>query len=68
MNKIRKHVNCTDVAAEFLRVIKVPDGYKVKLSWINIVNPDNVYRIGITEEVLITNEQMPNWKFYDEII
>lgn len=64
MRKLMKHVNCTDVAAEFILISKVPKGNRVLVSWVNIVNPKNVYKIGVIEDIFITDEQMPNWKVY----
>lgn len=61
---IYKHVNNTDVALKILRVVKLDKGLKVKGSWINIVNPNNIYSIGLTEEFLIEKEQIKNWKRY----
>jgi len=59
-----KHENNTDVAALFMRVVKVPRGYKVKVSWQNIVNPQNIYPCGVTEEIFISNHDMKYWKVF----
>lgn len=59
-----KHVNCTDVAIKPLRIVQIPKGLKVKVSWYNVVNPNHFWPMGLTEEVLITKEQLPNWKFF----
>lgn len=62
--KLYKHVNNTEVAAEFKRVIKVPTGRKIKVTWYNIVNPNNIYPCGITEEIFIKEDDIKNWKVY----
>ena len=62
--KLMKHINNTDVAAEFLRVVRIPRGAKVKVCWYNIVNPKNIYPIGIVEEVFIPTEKLTEWKVW----
>ena len=59
-----KHENCSDVAINVLRIVHIPQkaGYKVKVSWINIVNPNNIYACGVTEEIFIKKEDIKNWK------
>lgn len=61
-----KHINNTDVAAEFLKNYYIPEKktYKIKISWWNIVNPDNIYPIGITETITISKEKINDWKIY----
>lgn len=65
--KIYKHINNTDVAAHFLRVIFIApkNGYKVKVSWLNIVNPKRIFPCGITEEIFIPMNKIKEWKLYD---
>lgn len=60
---IYKHENCDDVAIQVLRVVPIPEkqGYKVKVSWINIVNPSNKYPCGLTEEIFILARDWPKW-------
>lgn len=63
-NKLFKHDNNTEVALFITRIVYISEklGYKVKGSWINIVNKDKQYPIGIIEEVFVTNDQIKNWK------
>jgi hypothetical protein len=58
-----KHVNCTDVAVECKRIIFIPEkkGYKVKVSWVNVVNPKKHYPCGITEEIFIPSSLIRDW-------
>lgn len=61
-----KHIDCTDVAVECLRIIFIPEkaGYKVKVSWLNVVNPANVYPCGLTEEIFIPTAKIKEWLPY----
>jgi len=60
--RMYKHVNNTDVAAEFLEIKETKKGYKVKVQWINIVNPKNFYFIDLIEEIFIRDKDLKNWK------
>lgn len=59
-----KHVNCTDVAVECKRILFIPEkkGYKVKVSWWNVVNNKNYYPCGIVEEIFIPASLIKNWR------
>lgn len=63
-----KHENNTDVALYPVRSpFYVPEKkiYKVKCRWFNIVNPLNVYDMGIVDNVVIKAEDIRKWKFYE---
>jgi hypothetical protein len=62
---LKKHINCSDVAAEFLRTLHDPGSYRVEVSWVNIVNPKNFYRMGIREWITISCEQIENWRQHE---
>jgi hypothetical protein len=60
---IYKHINCTDVAVECKRILFIPEknGYKVKVNWVNVVNPKNYYPCGLTEEIFIPSSLIRDW-------
>lgn len=62
-----KHVNCTDAAIECLRCVFVPEkeGYAVKVSWLNVVNPNNVFPCGLIEEIFIPATKIREWGAYE---
>lgn len=62
--QIYKHTACTDAAIEVKRIVYIPEkcGYKVKVSWINIVNPKNIYPCGLTEEIFIPRSKIKEWE------
>lgn len=62
--KIYKHINATDAAAQFLEVKETAKGYKVKISWINIVNPEHIYPLNYIEDLFIPRKDMKNWHVY----
>lgn len=60
-----KHENNTDVAILVLkRPFYIPEKreYKVKVEWINIVNPNNVFKMRLTETIRIKEVDMRKWK------
>lgn len=59
-----KHTRNTDVAMLVLNHIYTleTDSHKVKVSWINIVNPLNRYPCGVTETAEIKGEDILNWE------
>ena len=69
---VYKHTNNTDVAMRVVKsyFITEKNGWKVKVNWINIVNPANPFvitdSIGPLQEThLITREQAKDWKPFD---
>lgn len=67
LNEFYKNIHNTDVAIFPLYVRFVPQKgvYKVKVRWFNIVNPENVFDMNLTEEIQIKVEDMKNWKIYE---
>lgn len=63
-----KHENCSDVLIDVLRIIFIPEkkGYKVKVNWINCVNKENLFPIGVSEEIFIPKEKIKEWFLYNE--
>lgn len=64
-----KHENCTDTALmPVKRPFFVPEKqiYKVRCRWFNIVNPNNVYDMGVVDNVVIKAEDIRRWKFYEQ--
>lgn len=63
---VYKHVRCTDVALEVNKVTRRSDGYSVVCRWLNVVNPNNVFRMDPDLHVeFITDTELPNWRPYD---
>lgn len=59
-----KHNLNTDVAFSVIKQFTKPNGdIKLKVKWFNIVNPDNIFPID-DDKILITKEQIKNWKLY----
>lgn len=59
-----KHENCTDVAIKIIkRPLFIPEkkGYRVKVSWINVVNPNNTFSIDLIETIFIKSEDYKKW-------
>lgn len=58
-----KHKNCTDVAILVLSSFYVAERqtYKLKVRWMNIVNPNNIFDVGIQERL-----EIPRTKFNKE--
>lgn len=65
--KLLKHTNNTDVAMAIHHKRYVPnrDGYEVKLTWFNVVNPANVYVIQ-RDKVFIKAADMGKWREFNE--
>jgi hypothetical protein len=61
-----KHVNSTDMVILVLRAVKVPRGARVKVNY-HILSAVDRSPIDTQEkeEILITTEQLPNWKHYE---
>lgn len=62
-----KHVNCTDVAfMPIKRPFYVPEKkvYKVKVRWFNVVNPKNVFDLGVVDHIEVKLEDTKNWRLY----
>lgn len=69
IDNLYKHENGSDAAILILKhplFIAPKNGYKIRIKWMNIVNPKNVYDIGIMETIFIKKEDIKNWKFYEE--
>lgn len=62
--QIYKHASCNDAAIEVIRIVHIPEkrGYKVKVSWVNVVNPKNIYSCGLTEEIFIPSSKIKEWE------
>jgi hypothetical protein len=63
-NGYYKHVNCTDVAIEVLRITHIPEknGYKVKVSWMNVASGKFAYPLGYIEEIFIPSSLIRDWQ------
>jgi hypothetical protein len=61
--KLFKHYNCNDVAIEILKKFYVHEknGYKLKIRWWNVVNPDNSWDMGCQENLFISQDDLKNW-------
>ena len=68
-NFIYKHDNNTDVAMWVLNSLYIPekDVYKIKCRWLNIVNPKNVFDLGVIDKVEVKRADVKNWKVYEPI-
>lgn len=63
---VYKHDNNTDVAMKVVGSKREEGGFRVIVLWLNIVNPNNVFRCMDKHEVhFIKDEQLPNWKEYN---
>lgn len=60
--KLFMHIKNTDVAADFRRVTRTKMGRKIKVEWVNVANPKNVYPCNFSEEIFIRDVDMKNWK------
>jgi hypothetical protein len=60
-----KHVDCIDVAMVVKKrfFIREKNGFKCKIDWFNISNPENIYRI-CADKVFIRADDMKNWKVF----
>jgi hypothetical protein len=59
-----KHKNCTDTAIMPIKnPLFIPEkrGYKVKVRWFNIVNPENIFDVDVLETIFISAEHMNDW-------
>ena len=63
-----KHKNNTDVAATFRSKTYNENmkAYIVKLTWFNIVNPNNIFKID-NDTVVIDPGDFKNWKLYEPV-
>lgn len=63
---VLKHINNTDVAMMVLDKKYQPsnDTYRIRCRWLNIVNPRNVFDLGIIDNVVIKRDDMSNWEPY----
>lgn len=60
-----KHIRNTDVAILVLKKYFIPqkDYYKVKVKWMNIVNPNNIFYIGVQETLIINRKKfLKEWE------
>jgi hypothetical protein len=62
-----KHDNNTDVALMPLDIAESGDVYKIKCRWFNIVNPKNVFDLGVVDSVEIKSQDLKKWKIYEQI-
>lgn len=64
-----KHENCTDVAILPIKIFYVfeKSGYKVKVRWFNIVNPDNIYDINFSETIFIKANDLKRWHLHESL-
>lgn len=66
--QIYKHDNCTDVAMQVVKSYFIPqkDGWKLKVIWLNIVNPKNVFKLHTSPvKEFIKREDIKHWGVYD---
>lgn len=58
-----KHIECTDAAILVLKVqYHDQKRVKVRVSWVNVVNPTNVFPMGLVETIEIRREDLSKWK------
>lgn len=61
--KLLKHKNCKDVAIAILRDHVLNGVHHVKVRWFNVVNPGNIFDMGLpVEHLMIKDENMKDWK------
>jgi len=61
--KFYKHVNCSDMVIQALRCVRIAAGWKVKAHYYSLgYDRHTLIDTGNQEEILISNEQIPNWK------
>lgn len=58
------HGNFPDTAIEVLRINHIPEknGYKVKVSWMNVSSGKFAYPLGLIEEIFIPSTLIKDWK------
>lgn len=65
---VYKHVNNTDVAMKVVKSLYIPakGGWKVRVLWLNIVNPKNIFLIDLKHEThFISRDKASGWENYD---
>lgn len=63
VGEIYKHENCTDAAIEVQYLRHLENGnVKVFVTWLNVVNPENIFPTGEAEVIEIKREDIPKWK------
>lgn len=61
-----KHKNCVDVAFFVHKAVYIQKGrWQLRGVWVNISNPKKSHFI-VPDKIVITPEQRPNWKLYDQ--
>jgi hypothetical protein len=58
--KLMKHKQCTDTAILVLGKLLIPERgvYRLKVRWINIVNPLNHFDLGVTDTLYIKEKTL----------
>lgn len=71
MNKggMFKHVNNTEVAILVHTFDYMPQTheFKLKVDWLNIVNPYNIFKCGVLEYLVIKADDIDNWEPYEQV-
>ena len=60
-----KHILNTDVAMKVVKSYYIPEknGWKLRVIWLNVVNPSNVFPLNIQpDKVFLNREDLKNWK------
>lgn len=61
---IYKHELNTDVAFQVRKQFSLPNKVKLRITWYNIVNPKNIYRIE-DDKIEIKKKDLKKWKIYE---
>lgn len=63
---IYKHRSCTDTAMLVLKSEVLENGYKVLVHWLNVVNPNHIFKCFETPNYeLVSFKEFPNWEKYE---
>lgn len=58
-----KHRNNTDVAIQVLQKEQLDSGdWKLRVMWYNVGRSHDPYCMGITQDIVISNRQLPDWE------
>lgn len=63
VGQLYKHRNNSDVAFKVITTRQIDNGYRLQVHWFNIVSPHHHWCIDSRiDEILITSDQLDNWR------
>jgi hypothetical protein len=62
LKKLYKHKNCTDAAIYVLNIYSYPERFSLRVKWFNIVNPKNIFDMGVRDDIIIKLKDLHNWE------